>query len=205
MARPIRVTERSGRRKAAGFTYLWALMLIALMSLGMSIAADVYVVSVQREKERELLFIGQQFELALARYSEVPLPAQTPSGSSAVASVQPNPRPAVNGAAVESNFEPRRLPAELDELLEDKRVDPPARHLRRLYVDPITRNTEWGVVRFGGRIVGVHSLSTVTPLKTGGFDPQWATFGEATSHAEWVFSSSAGRELLTKAKDPDSP
>jgi hypothetical protein len=40
------------------------------------------------------------------------------------------------------------------------------RYLRRIYRDPMTSKTEWGLVQsVDGRIMGVHSLSKDKPLK----------------------------------------
>ena len=70
----------------------------------------------QREKERELLFIGNQFRQAIERYYE------------------------------RSPGELKKYPASLEELLKDNRFVTTQRHLRRIYRDPMTGNTEWGMV-----------------------------------------------------------
>lgn len=56
------------RRKQRGFAYLWTLMLIAFMGVGLTIAASVYTTATKRDKERELLFIGHEFRNALQSY-----------------------------------------------------------------------------------------------------------------------------------------
>ena len=69
----------------------------------------------------------------------------------------------VTGAAV-------KYPATLAELLQDSRFPTPRRHLRKLYIDPITGNAEWGLVMAPeGGIMGVYSLSTREPQKITGF------------------------------------
>jgi hypothetical protein len=91
---------------------------------------------VWREKETQLLFIGQQFRVALASYRDRS-PVGTPTA-----------------------------PASLDELLEDRRFVQPVRHLRRLWRDPMTNARDWALLVADGRIVGVHSRSTREPLRT---------------------------------------
>jgi type II secretory pathway pseudopilin PulG len=56
------------RRRQRGFAYLWTLMLVAFMGVGLTIAADLYATAMRRDKERELLFIGHEFRHALERY-----------------------------------------------------------------------------------------------------------------------------------------
>ena len=63
----------------------------------------------------------------------------------------------------------QRYPATLEDLLRDGRVPGIKRHLRKIFVDPMTGKTEWGLIKEGGRIIGVHSLSANKPLKQGGF------------------------------------
>jgi type II secretory pathway pseudopilin PulG len=51
-----------------GFAYLWTLMLVAFMGVGLSIAASVYTTAAQRDKEQQLLFIGHEFRNAIQSY-----------------------------------------------------------------------------------------------------------------------------------------
>lgn len=55
-------------RSVPGFAYLWTLMLIAFMGIGLSVGGHMYHTALQRDKEQELLFIGRQFRLAIARF-----------------------------------------------------------------------------------------------------------------------------------------
>ncbi|SHN27269.1 Type II secretory pathway, pseudopilin PulG [Duganella sacchari] len=66
MARPSTSSEQRG------FAYLWTLMLIAFMGVGLTIAADLYATATRRDKERELIFIGHEFRVALERYYTAP-------------------------------------------------------------------------------------------------------------------------------------
>jgi len=55
-------------RENKGFTYLALLLMIVVMGVVQGAATEVWHTSVQREKERELLFIGNQFRLAIGKY-----------------------------------------------------------------------------------------------------------------------------------------
>lgn len=81
----------------------------------------------------------------------------------------------------------RALPTSLEQLLEDRRQNILRRHLRQIHVDPITRTTEWGLVRENGRIIGVHSLSDRQPMKIGGFFEENRSFEGAERYSDWVF------------------
>lgn len=65
----------------------------------------------------------------------------------------------------------RRYPDTLEQLLQDPRFPVVKRHLRRLYGDPISGDSNWGLVKAPeGGIMGVYSLSTREPLKRIGFE-----------------------------------
>lgn len=73
-----------------------------------------------------------------------------------------------------------QYPATLEDLLLDPRHPTPRRHLRRLFVDPITGQAQWGLVRApAGGIMGVHSLSEREPLKRANFEPEDGDFATA--------------------------
>ena len=115
--------------------------------------------AVQREKERDLLFVGNEYRKAIASYYR-----GTP------------------GAL-------KRYPQSLEDLLEDRRYPTPVRHLRRLYRDPMTGGAEWGQLKAPeGGIRGVHSLSPEQPIKSGGFAYRDRGLEGATTYAEWHFA-----------------
>src|SRR6266852_4037970 len=105
----------------AGFTYLVAMF---------AVTSEVWSQSRQREKEKELLFVGGQFREAIALYYQ-----RTP------------------GAV-------KRYPEKIEDLLEDKRYLSLQRYLRKIHADPMTGKSQWGTIAApGGGIIGVHSLS----------------------------------------------
>ncbi|WP_300751199.1 type II secretion system protein [Janthinobacterium sp.] len=146
------------RRHAQGFAYIWTLLLVAFMGVGLVLASDLYATAARREKERELLFIGHEFRTALERYY-----ASTPNDG----------RP--------------RYPLTLQELLQDPRSANAKRHLRRLYADPVTGKAEWGLLLQQGRIVGIHSLSPQLPIKQDNFLDEDAGLRHKQRYADWQF------------------
>jgi hypothetical protein len=91
-------------------------------------------------------------------------------------------------ASYRNAVEPRTYPPALDDLLLDRRNGMLRRHLRKIYVDPMTRSRDWVLVREAGGIVGVHSRSGRRPMKVAGFDPQDAALEGAERYSDWVFS-----------------
>jgi type II secretory pathway pseudopilin PulG len=145
-------------RRERGFTYIGVLVLVALMGIGLAAAGQVWHTAAKREKERELLFIGQEFRLALYRYAK-----HTPGKE-------------------------KRAPMSLEELLQDPRYPGIQRYLRKIYVDPMTGGTEWGLIKgAAGEIHGVHSLSADEPLKKANFALVDRRFEGAKKYSDWVF------------------
>ena len=56
------------RSRSSGFTYLALLIAVAITAGALAAAGGLYSHVSQREKERELLFIGEQFRQAIALY-----------------------------------------------------------------------------------------------------------------------------------------
>lgn len=145
-------------RSTEGFTYIGLLIIVSVMGLGLAATGTFWSHAAQREKERELLFVGHQFRDAIASYY-----LHSPGITNA-------------------------YPKSLDDLLEDKRFPMPQRHLRRVYADPITGKPQWGLIEApGGGIMGVRSLSEEAPIKTGNFEARDAAFGDAKQYADWKF------------------
>ena len=55
-------------RGAAGFTYLTVLFIVAIMGVGLALAGAVWHTASRREKEADLLFVGNQYRKAIERY-----------------------------------------------------------------------------------------------------------------------------------------
>lgn len=61
----------TGKRGQHGFAYLFVLMLIGLMGLGLAAAGTLWHTESRREREAELLFIGMQYRKAIQDYYEL--------------------------------------------------------------------------------------------------------------------------------------
>lgn len=167
---PTTSSLRGKPRGARGLVLLALLLALMLGSIVLMGAVELWASARQRAREQDLLFVGDQYRQAIRLYY-----FGAPPGS------------------------PRVLPSRLEDLLEDSRYPLPVRYLRRLYPDPMTGETEWGLVRAGDRIAGVYSLSDKTPRKQAGFPPDYQTFSGKTSYREWTFvvpPASGGLPLL---------
>lgn len=147
----------TGRAGIGGFTYLGLLLFIAIAGIGLAVVGEVWHTEAQREREKELLFVGEQYAKAIGSYYE-----STPSG-------------------------PKQYPASLQDLLLDNRFPDIRRHLRKLYRDPVTGDDKWGLTKDQGRITGVYSLSRLRPLKTKEFPSLWTAFAAAKNYDAWQF------------------
>lgn len=135
-------------------------VLVAVVILGLmsGIAGASWKTIVQRAKEEELLWRGNQYRKAIESYYQ---------------SVQ-----AGTAAA---------LPTALDALVKDSRSVATQRHLRKLYPDPIT-GEDWVLVKDpAGKIIGVRSSSMLEPFKQDGFSEENKDFAGKTSYSEWQF------------------
>jgi len=56
------------RRRARGFTYLAVLFIVAILLGGLALVGEMWETSARREKEAELLFIGNQYRRAVGFY-----------------------------------------------------------------------------------------------------------------------------------------
>ncbi|WP_229507145.1 type II secretion system protein [Pseudoduganella rivuli] len=102
--------------KQRGFTYLSLVILVAIIGLISASAIKLGTVLQRSAAERELLAIGAEYADALESYAKATPPGQSP------------------------------LPPSFKELLRDSRFPNVRRHLRRVYVDPLTGKAEWGIV-----------------------------------------------------------
>jgi len=147
------------RQRQAGLTYLTILFVIAVAGIVLANAGVNWSQANQREKELELLFVGNEYRQAIMQYYE-----RTPGTI-------------------------KRYPANLEDLLTDSRYNPPQHYLRKLYRDPIVNQKQWCIIAAPeGGIMGVQSLSNAKPIKTSGFDEINISFEGAASYSSWKFT-----------------
>ena len=157
-----------------GFTYLGVLFLIGVLAITAAAASVVWSIAAQRDAERELVFMGRQFASAIESYR------------------------------TRSTDPVLTYPRQLEDLLRDDRSITPQHHLRRLYVDPMTGNSQWGLIRLAdGGIIGVHSLSDRKPYPrtyvVAGFSAP-----ESTSYREWRFVAPSAADMAAPLAAPKS-
>jgi type II secretory pathway pseudopilin PulG len=158
------------RPRQGGFTYLGLIILVTVIGLVGAATLKVGALLQRAAAEEELLDIGAAFSAALESYA-----AATPQG-------QPT------------------QPPTLQELLKDPRTPGLRRHLRKIFVDPVSGSAEWGIVYLGERVgvVAVHSLSQLKPLKIGNFDPRFQGFERKEHLSDWKFTAGAMAPALSK-------
>lgn len=148
-----------GVTKDRGFTYVGLLIAIAMAGALLAAVGTFWSTDSKRDREKELLFAGDQFRLAIGAYYN-----ETPAG------------------------QPAKFPAKLDDLLNDKRWPTTRRHLRKIFVDPMTGTRDWVLVRAADQtIIGVHSASEDAPLKRANFPEDYKRFETAASYRDWQF------------------
>lgn len=156
-----------------GSIYIWMLFTVTIAGILLAATGQVWQVKAQREKEKELLLVGEQFRQAVMSYYN-----------------------SVSGGE-------KKYPQSLEDLLLDKRGPSPERHLRKIFLDPMTKTTEWGLVeepvpeqssgssarvsRSDLGIIGVYSLSRQGPIKSENFPDHYSTFAEASTYQDWQF------------------
>jgi type II secretory pathway pseudopilin PulG len=145
-------------QKQRGFTFIAVLAAMFLLALGTQKVMAVLSQQAQREREAELLQIGAAFAQAIGMYYE-----------SSPGSI-------------------KRWPQSLNELTDDTRFVSMRRHLRQVYLDPMTRSNQWGVLRAGdGGILGIYSLSDATPIRSGGIELANLSLTPASHYSDWQF------------------
>src|SRR5258706_13852543 len=132
-----------------GFTYIGMLLIVAVMGTGLAAFGQLYSQAAQREKERELLFVGNQFRDAIASYYN----------KSPGAKAYPK--------KLDDLVEDRRFPMPLRHLRRGYR-DPMTGKAEWALVEAP-----------GGGFMGVHITSEETPVKSGSFSAKDASFEDA--------------------------
>ena len=166
-------------KRCRGFTYVALLIAVAVIGIGLAAVGGVSHTLQMREKESELLFVGDEFRRAIALYYE-----SSPGGL-------------------------RQYPRKLEDLLRDERHPNVRRYLRKIYFDPMTGRKEWGLVEAPGiGITGVYSLSESPPVKTANFPALYQSLRSAKKYSDWKFvyvpAQAAGQSGASAAPPPRS-
>ncbi len=147
----------TGKSTQSGFTYLFVLMLIALIGMGLAAAGTLWSTDAKRAREVELLFIGDQYRQAIRSYYEL----------------EPN-QPRLP-QSIDDLLEDHRRPTIVRHLRRAYR-DPFTGEAFALILAPNSQG-----------ISGVHSQSSGHPFKIAGFSAVDKAFAEAVTYADWQF------------------
>lgn len=166
----------TGSRRQRGFTYLSLVILVAVIGLVAAAALKMGALLQRVHAEQELLNIGAEFSDALQSYANATPPGRPPQ------------------------------PPSLAELLKDPRFPGVRRHLRKLFVDPMTGSAEWGVLYLADKVgvVGVYSLSDAKAIKLSNFPSRFQAFDGKTLVSDWKFTMN-GKAAAPPVAQPEAP
>lgn len=149
---------QSHAKSQSGFTYFGTLFIVTIIGLALSGASVVWRIQLQREKEKELIFIGEQYINAIASYYNT------------------------------SNGDAKHYPEKLEYLVKDPRATILKRHIRKLWKDPLTNKSDWGIIKAADNgIAGIYSKAKGKPIKKNGFGSLESLLANKTSYSEWQF------------------
>jgi type II secretory pathway pseudopilin PulG len=156
------ILAKNEMSREGGFTFIGLMFAVAMAGIALAGTGALWQMESRREKEKDLLFIGEEYRRAIGNYYD-----KSPGAT-------------------------KQFPDKLEDLLQDKRFPNPTRHLRRLYRDPMMPDGEWELIRQQGRIMGVASRSPDKPIKVADFSAEQNDFEGAVSYTEWRFISNGG-------------
>ncbi len=152
------IPQSAIRNPQSGFTYIALLAAIVIIGISMGAAGKYWSFMMQREKEEELLFRGEQYRLAIERYvNAIPGRNQYP--------------PSIDDLLKDGRS------AQGKRHLRQQYKDPMTGEDFEIIRD-LTK---------GNRITGVYSKSEKQPLKNTGFPEQYQSFEGKNSYKEWQF------------------
>lgn len=167
-----------------GFSYTFIVFIMLLIGIGMAGAGKVWKKTMQREREAELLFRGNQIKMAIETYYK--------SGHAGM----------------------QFLPREMEDLLKDKRSLTVKRYLRQMYTDPMALDGKWDIVKSpDGRLMGVRTKSTKEPIKKKDFFPELSdkeykeykmSFEGKSKYNDWIFAFNPNKGQIMPTTSPMS-
>jgi len=141
-----------------GFGWIFVLIMLAVASATGAVVAQRWSDRMARDKERQLLRVGDAYAQALANYR-----ASSPGSD-------------------------KRYPQTLEQLVLDTRFVGTRRHLRTLYSDPMTGQADWVLLRDErGDISGIRSCSEQRPWARVAQHLDFTDLPAAERYADWAF------------------
>ena len=145
------------KRSQAGFGLMLALFLLGLVAVSLAAAVLLENTQSRREKEMQLLFVGDQYRRAIREYYLM------------------SPGKPVLPTSVNDLLQDRRYPNVVRHLREAY-VDPLSGKPLELIRDPFSQGIE-----------GIASRAPGEPLKQDGFTPEDSSFKKSVSYSDWRF------------------
>jgi type II secretory pathway pseudopilin PulG len=152
------IPQSAFRNPQSGFTYVALLAAIVIVGISMGAAGKYWSFVMQREREVELLFRGEQYRLAIERY-HLALPGRNAYPPSIEELLKDSRTPVGKRHLRQAYKDP--ITGEDFEVIRD-----------------MTK---------GNRITGVFSKSDKEPLKKAGFPEQYPDFENKTAYKDWKF------------------
>jgi type II secretory pathway pseudopilin PulG len=157
-------------RHARGLVLLALLIMLVLIGVGTLGAAEFWATSLKRERETELLFIGDQYRRAIAEYWRM------------------TPGRRAYPPSIESLLTDERFPNPVHHLRRKYRDpmtqsgDPTTQS-----GDLMTQPGEFEVIKLANGVSGVHSTSQDKPIKHAQFPKAYTQFEQAENYSQWMF------------------
>lgn len=169
------LAEGSSLNNQRGAILLLLLVMVVILGLAAGMAGQSWRNTMQKAREAELLWRGQQYQQAIASYYGVRHGPQ------------------------------QMLPAKLEDLLRDPRFPNVVRHLRKIYDDPMTGEALELITDPAERIIGVRSSSDLEPFRQDGFPKSLEKLQGKSSYQEWEFVFVPVKTNRTTEKTPAKP
>ena len=158
-----------------GAILLMLMVVVVILGLSAGIAGQSWRSTMQKAREAELLWRGQQYQQAIASYYAVKHGPQ------------------------------QMLPAKLEHLIRDPRFPGVVRHLRKQYDDPMTGEDWELVTDPAERIIGVRSTSELEPFRQDGFPKELEKLKGKSSYKEWEFVFEPPKKKSAAQPKPAAP
>ncbi len=158
-----------------GAILLMLMVVVVILGLSAGIAGQSWRSTMQKAREAELLWRGQQYQQAIASYYAVKHGPQ------------------------------QMLPAKLEHLIRDPRFPSVVRHLRKQYEDPMTGEGWELVTDPAERIIGVRSTSELEPFRQDGFPKELEKLKGKSSYKEWEFVFEPPKKKSAAQPKPAAP
>jgi type II secretory pathway pseudopilin PulG len=226
-------SESSMPQLENGFVYLWALFAVVLAGIVMAGTGQVWQAKSQREKEAELLYIGEEFRKAIMSYyntgtkqypeslEDLLQDKRTPAIKRHLRKIYTDPvmnttewgiveePPPGSTAAANKTAAPGNSPASKNNPTTGNNPTTTSNTPTTTNNTPLPSSTTPNsssvtTSNISKRIIGVYSLSEKKPIKKNNFPEHIAKFSEALTYQDWQFVYKPG-DASSSTKPASTP